>query len=207
MLPFIILFVVIAVLLGIIFFKILKTSLQAVLSVAAILIVGSLIFSFFLYQDARSFQDRFQEESTLYLLEDEGEFIAGFELLGTNFSTFEIVDNLSEEFTLDTERVILVFSRDAFNETNRSIALDGEVISFTDVDSEDQTIRSISFMAGVASLLEQDASLRGVVSLLRDEKVMVYPDTFLVRTLTFQRSEYRSFLRDMYERGLAEVRS
>lgn len=79
--------VAIIIILFIVFFKIFKTILKAISYTLLIVVIVSLVFGYFVFQDLKDIQQNFETEPKLFLLEDNNKIMAGVIITGNESVT------------------------------------------------------------------------------------------------------------------------
>lgn len=187
--------IVVIIVLAIVFFKIFTSILRAAsLLIFTVLFVG-VIFGFFIYQDFQVLKESFTENETVYLLDDNGTFIAGFYLDQLNFSTYKPISDYEEEFARNMSGLRVVVQKSVLPMNQSSDLISGTVSQA--LESPDSTRRATAFMIGMTSLAGKD-SVWSMIDLLRDERIAVFPQSFMIQTLTFKSDTYATALKTEY---------
>lgn len=104
-------------------FKFVKSVLKTVLLAALVLMVVVAGSTYFVYQDAKDLQTNFMNSSKRVLIADEGQIIAGFELVSFNNITY-IDENLTQNYfekdyknLLEDNYKLIILNLEIFNET------------------------------------------------------------------------------------------
>ena len=179
-----IIFIIVLVLLLIIAIKVLRSIVKAVLSVVLLLFVVSIIFGFFIVQDANNFKTTFQEEDSLYVLSENGEIYTGFSARAFDFDTFEDKSVTEIQDVLDDDsyvgKIILI------SPTALDFTLDeNSDSSIEDILSNDEeSLRAAAFKFALFNTISDEGPLF-LLNHLRDDSIDILPNSLVVRTITF----------------------
>ena len=149
--------------------------------------------------DMQVFKDSFADNHTIYLLDNEGELQAGFGLLGFNFSTFIPIptEDLEAYLAEDSDRIRVVVKRSALDDSLQSNLTQGYSLAQA-VDSPDYQLRSAGFMVGVGAMIRKDSPTQ-LFRLVRTGDVAVFPESFVIKVLTFDSKNYKEELKEQYK--------
>lgn len=191
--------IVVLIIVGIVFFKLLKNSFKAfsLLFFTALFVLVVLVF--FFIQDMQVFQESFSEKKTIYLLEDNGSFSAGFLMYRFNLTSFEPVplEELDRYFEEESDRIRIVIRKNAMDSTLQTNMTQGYSLASA-IESPDYAMRASAFMVGTAALIRSD-SLWGIARHIRSGDIAVFPQSFAIRVLTFNSNDYKDEFLSMYE--------
>lgn len=186
-----IIFIVLFVILIIIGIKILKSVIKAVLSVVLLLLVVSVIFGFFVVQDANNFKTTFAQEKSLYVLSENDEIYTGFSALAFDFDTFkdESIQNIQEMMNNDSYsgKIILVSPQALnFNLSENSNSSLQDMLS-----NDDESLRAAAFKFALFNTISDEGPLF-LLHHVRDGSIQILPRSLVIKTITFSPSFFFS---------------
>ena len=108
-------------------FKVFKRVLKLLVYMAIFALAVFIVFGFFVYQDMRTFEQRFLDTPSLFLFQEQSEMLFGFKSVGVStdiellseetLSSIQIAyDNLALEDIITEEYKIFIFNKSLFTE-------------------------------------------------------------------------------------------
>lgn len=177
---------VFAIILIIVFFKVFKNILKAVGLIVLLLLLLGIIFGVVLVTDAKQFRESFETKPTTYILENDGQYLAGFEAISFNFTSIKplTVSEIKTRADKDSKDIRVFINKSALNTTTGNFSLLHELnLSIESaLKQSDANLRAHAFMSSLVQTIVQNGVLY-IFKRTRTGQVQIKPESLTVRIL------------------------